>query len=172
MVYLVGARACGKTTVGLLLARKLHFLFADTDACVCERASRSVAEIVAAEGWEGFRRRESDALRECGALCTGSERGIVVATGGGMVLKQENRDHMRATGSVFFLSVPPELLSARLTEQRGGMSRPLLTGMGVAEEVTHVLAERLLLYTQTAHYSVDGARPPEEVCAEILRIVS
>ncbi|MDR2820801.1 MAG: shikimate kinase AroL [Desulfovibrio sp.] len=167
-VYLVGPRACGKTTVGRLLARRLNVAFEDTDALVRERSGRTVAEIVADEGWEGFRERESAALRE--------GRAGVIATGGGMVLRRENREFMREAGTICFLSAPLDVLCARLaadTACAAAGQRPLLTGSGedAAREMARVLAERGPLYARSAHCTVDASRPPEEVCAEILRKV-
>ena len=96
-IFLVGARAAGKTTVGLELARLLDCAFVDTDRHLRERLGRSVAEVVSAEGWPGFRVRESAALREVAAQH--ARGGAVIATGGGMVLDPENRRFMRAQGT-------------------------------------------------------------------------
>ena len=83
LIFLVGPRACGKTTIGRLLAQRLALPFIDTDHYLLEQAGRTVAEIVEAEGWPGFRKRESDALRAVTAI---RRQGAVIASGGGMVL--------------------------------------------------------------------------------------
>ena len=111
ILYLVGARASGKTTVGKTLAKKLGLPFADTDQLLLESAGRTVDQIVEAEGWPGFRQRESAALRE---VTDAHKSGCVVSTGGGMVLAETNRTLMRQRGMVVFLDAPEEVLAERL----------------------------------------------------------
>ena len=91
-IYLVGARAAGKTTFGGALARQLGCNYVDTDIHLRETTGKTVADIVAREGWDGFRKRESAVLRAVTAP------GTVIATGGGMVLAEENRRFMRENG--------------------------------------------------------------------------
>jgi shikimate kinase len=167
-IYLIGPRACGKTVVGRNLAESLKLSFLDTDAYLCGEAGRTVAEIIKDEGWEGFRQRESAALGECFARYLG-RGGVVIATGGGIVLAEENRAFMRETGTVFFLSAPAKVLAARLAANPDAALRPSLTGRDVAEEVATVLAERLPLYGDAAHHVLDASAPVGVVCANILK---
>lgn len=169
ILYLTGPRACGKTTAGRLLARSLDAPLLDTDAMLQEDG-RSVADIVAAEGWEGFRARESAILRRAAEELRASGASVgVVSTGGGMVLAEENRIFMRRTGIVIFLSAPAALLAARL--ERGALEaqRPSLTGQDVVAEVEQVLKERLPLYKEAQHI-VDASLPAGRVCALIRRL--
>ena len=133
-IYLVGPRAAGKTTFGRALARRLGRAYVDTDVHLNETTGESVADIVAREGWEGFRRRESAALRETTAPDT------VVATGGGMVLDPENRRFMRDHGIVLYLRAPASVLAARLSASPNAAQRPSLTGKSIIEEISEVLA--------------------------------
>ena len=87
-IFLVGARASGKTTMGRLLAEKLNYSFIDTDVYLYETTKRTVAEIVEKEGWEGFRKQESQVLIDVTQPCR------VIATGGGMILADQNRLHI------------------------------------------------------------------------------
>lgn len=168
IIFLVGGRGAGKTTVGRALARALGCAFTDMDHFLCERAGRSVADLVAAEGWGGFRARERAALREAVAEArTGA--GAVIATGGGVVLDAGNRDFLRENGVVVWLSLPPEAAAARLAQSPLAAQRPSLTGKSLLEEVREVMEERAPLYAACAHHTVDGAAPPEAVCAAILR---
>lgn len=157
LIFLVGPRACGKTTIGRLLAQRLALPFIDTDHYLLEQAGRTVAEIVEAEGWPGFRKRESDALRAVTAI---HPQGAVIATGGGMVLDEQNRIFMREQGHVFYLSVPVEALAARLSGNPLADQRPSLTGADIRDEVRQVLHERLPLYHATAHHHLDASQPP------------
>ena len=103
LIYLVGPRACGKTTLGKALSEVLDVPYCDTDHHLCERLGMDVATMVERWGWEGFRSRESESLRLASEELEG--RGVV-ATGGGMVLAEANRRYMREHGRVFFLSAP------------------------------------------------------------------
>ncbi|OON39561.1 shikimate kinase II [Izhakiella australiensis] len=165
-IYLIGARGCGKTTVGQALATALGYAFVDTDHHLQHVTQRSVAETVAAEGWQGFRLRESESLIAVSAPST------VVATGGGMVLAERNRHFMRQSGTVVYLNAGAGTLAARLQAFPHDAQRPTLTGRPIAEEIEQVLTERDALYQQTAHHVIDASHPPEKVVQQILDALS
>lgn len=160
-IYLVGARAAGKTTFGGALARRLGCRYVDTDVYLLETTGETVADIVAREGWEGFRKRESDVLRAVTAP------GTVIATGGGMVLAEANRRYMREHGRVFFLSAPVEVLAARLRRNPLEAQRPSLTGKSLDDEVREVLEARLPLYRDAAHHELDARQSITELCLAV-----
>ena len=164
MIFLVGARAAGKTSIGLRLAEALAYDFVDTDAWLREKEGLTVAEIVARSGWAGFRELESAALREAGR---GFRR--VVATGGGVILAAANRAFMRTCGLVLYLSVPPEILATRLAAAPESGQRPSLTGRPAEEEAALVLAERETIYLEVAHQVIPAGLPLERVVADILK---
>ncbi len=164
-IFMVGARASGKTTLGRLLAARLGYQFFDTDQYLLETLGVSVAEIVAQEGWEGFRSREAAALRAVAGPST------VVATGGGMVLLEANRTFMRESGVVLYLHAPAAVLAARLVADPRAAQRPSLTGRPVSEEVAAVLVEREPLYRECATHVLDAANSPEAILAEALRLL-
>jgi len=139
-IFLVGARASGKTTMGRLLAEKLHYSFIDTDVYLYETTKQTVAEIVEKEGWEGFRKQESQVLKDVTQPCR------VIATGGGMILADQNRLHMQKRGIVFFLSAPANILAERLMKDPNIAQRPSLTGLSIADEMEKVLEDRHHLY--------------------------
>lgn len=161
-LFLVGARGCGKTTVGGELAQALGYRFVDTDQWLQQDASMSVAQIVEREGWSSFRRRESLALQAVTAP------GLVVATGGGMVLADENRRYMRERGVVIYLQAPAAELARRLEAFPQEGLRPTLTGRSISDEVAEVLAARDSLYREAAHHVVDARQAPAQVVAQIL----
>lgn len=161
-IYLIGARGCGKTTVGQALSEALGYTFRDTDHHLQSTTQRSVAQIVASEGWECFRQRETDALHAVTAP------GSVIATGGGMVLAENNRRYMREQGQVIWLSAPPDVLAERLQQQPEAAQRPTLTGRPIAEEMGDILRERAPLYRQAAHHEVSAMQPPAQVVEQIM----
>lgn len=167
ILFLVGARASGKTTIGKALAKSLGLPFADTDQHLLHRACLTVEQIVAAEGWPGFRSRESQALQE---VADAHPAGCVVSTGGGMVLAEANRLLMRQRGMVIFLDAPVQILAERLSRNPVNSQRPSLTGKGLIEEIGQVLGERRHLYEQAAHHIVDASRPMAVVCQHIAQL--
>jgi len=165
-IYLIGARGCGKTTVGEALAQALGYVFCDTDYYLRQLSGKTVAEIVAEEGWPGFRRRES------ASLVAVTENNKVIATGGGMVLAEENRRFMRDNGQVIYLDAPADVLAARIDAYPENGQRPTLTGRPIAEEMAEVLAARDGIYRQTAHHIVDAMQEPEDVVRQIITALS
>ncbi len=165
-IFLIGARGCGKTTVGEALSQALGYAFRDTDHHLQLMTQRSVAEVVADEGWEGFRAREAESLIAVTAPAT------IIATGGGMVLAEANRHFMREQGRVIWLNAPPEVLAKRLENQPEAAQRPTLTGRPIAEEMSDVLQERAHLYRAAAHHEVNAMQTPERVVDDILHSLS
>jgi len=164
-VFLVGARGCGKTTIGRALAETLGYSFADTDSHLLTSTGKSVAEIVSAEGWPGFRTRESLALKQVTAAST------VVATGGGMILSESNRQFMAERGITIWLNVPADILAARLDASPEEAQRPTLTGKSVTDEIVDILAAREELYRQTARHIIDATRSPDHVVESVIRVL-
>lgn len=164
-LFLVGARGCGKTTIGRALAESLGYDFVDTDNHLLNSTGKSVADIVAEEGWAGFRSRESQALRQVAAPAT------VVATGGGMVLAPDNRQFMMDHGITIWLNVPASILAARLDASPEEDQRPTLTGKDVVEEIADVLAAREALYQQAARYVINAACSPDRVLESIIKVL-
>ena len=104
-IYLIGLMGAGKTTVGRQLARRLGRDFYDSDHEIVERTGVPIPTIFEIEGEDGFRRREAQTIEELTAM-----QGIVLATGGGVVLDPENRRRLHDTGWVVYLNVPPVML--------------------------------------------------------------
>lgn len=154
-VFLIGGRAVGKTTLGRLLAARLDVPFTDTDDVVVEALGMPIAQYVAAEGWEAFRDRETEALR---AVCDGAP--VVAACGGGIVLRPENRV-LLDLGLTLYLHAPVEVLAARLAADPKESQRPSLTGKGLLQEVAEVLATREPLYRACSHVVLEADAPLE-----------
>ena len=165
-IFLVGYRGTGKTTVGRLVADALGWAFVDADARIEAEAGKTIADIFAAEGEAGFRDREAAVLA---ALCGGPDP-VVVATGGGVVVRPANRELLTASGFVAWLTAPPALLWERIrADATTAARRPNLTSAGGVEEVERLLAVREPLYREVARVAVPTAgRSPADVAAAIL----
>jgi shikimate kinase len=163
VIFLIGPRGSGKTTVAALVAERLGWAWIDADCVLEQRAGKSIHEIFAAEGEACFRLREREIL---GELC-GLER-TVIATGGGAVLHPENRERMRSTGTVIWLTADAHTLHQRTTtDAQSAHRRPALGPGGIAEVLT-ILEAREPLYRECAHFIVDtSGRSPAEVAMEV-----
>ncbi|MGU3413130.1 shikimate kinase AroL [Enterobacteriaceae bacterium C23F] len=164
-IFLIGARGCGKTTVGQKLAEACQFAFIDTDLILQQRAKQTIADIVAKEGWPAFRALETRTLQSVAAP------GSVIATGGGIILAPVNREFLRENGIVIYLKAPVSVLAGRLEAFPEASQRPTLTGKPISEEVREILIQRDALYRETAHHVVDAACEPDEVVAQILAAI-
>lgn len=163
-LVLIGPRGSGKTTVASRLASRLGWRWLDADAELERRAGRSIREIFAEEGEVGFRDRESALLRE---LLTLDEH--VLATGGGVVVRAENREQLRQAGPVVWLTADVDTLWGRIAgDATTAGRRPNLAGGG-REEVAQIVAQRAGWYRECAGQIVDtGAQTPEEIVETIL----
>jgi shikimate kinase len=143
-VFLVGLMAVGKSTVGRLLAQQLGYRFLDTDHIIEERAGADVAWIFDVEGEQGFRDRESQVIEELTAL-----KDVVIATGGGAVLRERNRKLLASRGCVVHLDSPLDRLLERTQKDR---KRPLLQSGSPADTLARLQREREPLYREVADY--------------------
>ncbi len=146
---------CGKTTVGHLVAEKLHWPFVDTDALVVEEAGLSIPDIFEAEGEAGFRERETAVLAR---LANESQR--VIATGGGIVTQPRNAPLLRSMGFVVWLSATEADICSRASRNR---NRPLLQTADPRKTIHDLLEQRRPLYESFAHMAIEthGLEPEE-----------
>lgn len=159
-IYLIGMMGCGKSTVGQMLASKVGYRFLDTDHLVEQVSQQSVASIFAMAGEEEFRVIESKVLSEVSAY-----RRLIVATGGGLVMRQENWGHLRQ-GLIVWIDVPAALLWERLAQDR---SRPLLQSADPQVTLREILATRQSRYAQAdLRIVVSANQSPTEVANNIL----
>ena len=149
-LYLVGLMGAGKTTVGRVLARRLKLRFLDSDQEIERRCGVKIPVIFEIEGEPGFRAREAAVIAELAQL-----RGIVLATGGGVVGAPENRRLLAASGTVIYLHAQPESLFERVRHDR---NRPLLATADPLARLRQLYAERDPLYRSIADVVVDTGR--------------
>ena len=159
-LYLVGMMGAGKTTIGRLIARRLKLRFVDCDQEIERRCGVKVPLIFEIEGEPGFRAREAQVVAEL----TGLE-GIVLATGGGAVLAEENRRRLAARGTVVYLCARPEDLYERVRQDR---NRPLLATADPLARLRELFVQRDPLYRAVADYVVDTGRQTVQSLARAL----
>lgn len=138
-IYLVGMMGSGKSTLGKHLAQTLNYRFIDTDDVIVQATGQSINDIFAEQGEAAFRSIETQVLAQVAPYTN-----TVVATGGGMVIKQENWSHLQS-GLVVWLDVPIDELVARLSRDS---SRPLLKVGDLRDKLTTLLEQRQQRYAQ------------------------
>lgn len=156
-IILIGMMGCGKTTCANLLHQKLGRNVVDTDALIVERQGRSISDIFAAQGEGYFRDLETAVAQELGR-----QSDLIIATGGGLPLREENMDALRANGVVFWLKRDPA--STFASESMEG--RPL--AQDGQDAFVARFQERSPRYRQAADYVIEDFSSPEHTVAQIL----
>lgn len=152
-VSLIGMPGGGKSTVGRQLAKRLGRLFVDSDAVIEQRLGESIRGFFEREGEAAFRQVEQEVLAEL----TGADvAGLVLATGGGVVLREANRLCLRERSTVLYLRSSPDELFRRL---RHDTQRPLLQVADPLDRLRELYFERDPLYRGTDHYIIETGRP-------------
>lgn len=159
-IILTGFMATGKSTVGKLLAERLGYSFVDTDELIAARSGMSVAAIFREKGEAAFRRMESEVARELG-----EQTGLVVSTGGSLMLNPKNAAALGRRGHVFCLSAAPEEIYARVSKETQA-HRPLLDTPDPLDRIVALMAEREEGYSRFPKLVTSGKRP-EDIAAEL-----
>lgn len=136
----------GKSTIGNLLAKKLHREFIDSDYYIEHKTGVDIPRIFDVEGEDGFRQRETDALTELSQL-----NDIVLATGGGSVIRKENQQLLTATGFIVFLDTSIQQQMSRLKKDK---KRPLLQTPNPRAKLEELLAQRKPIYQSLADFTI------------------
>lgn len=160
-LYLTGFMGSGKTTIGKLLAEKLALPVIDTDQFIEEKLNKSVREIFETEGEDCFREFEHQFLKMIPTENT------VVTTGGGIVLKKENRDWMRSNGTIIYLHCEPEEILKRLSDDN---TRPLLDG-DKQKNIQSIFVKRISYYNDSDIKIDTTKKTPQEIVLEIEQMI-
>ncbi len=162
-IYLIGLMGAGKTTIGRLLAKSLGLPFYDSDKAIEDLTGVDIATIFEFEGEKGFRLRENKMIKELTEI-----EGIVLATGGGVILDEENRTLLNKSGFVVYLQCSVERLVER-TARNTQPQRPLLNTEKPQDKIEALLEEREALYLSCADFIIDsGKMQSKAVVSEIL----
>lgn len=160
-LVLCGMMGCGKTTVGGILATLLNRRFVDTDEEIV-KAHGAISELFERFGEPYFRALETETVRSLDC------DGLVIATGGGVVLKEENRRLLQEHGKIFYLHTSCENLIRRV---EGDHSRPLLRGGDVERKVRELTKQRDSVYRAAADYIIEtDGKTAEEVAKAIVAV--
>lgn len=164
-IILIGPMGAGKSTIGRLLAAKIGFDFLDTDNVIEEKTGADIAWIFDVEGESGFRDRESQVLRELAAA-----KRRVLATGGGIVVREENCDFLKSQDVVVYLKASISQLVARTSKDK---KRPLLQVENPTEKIKSLVAEREPLYRSVATHTVEtDGHSPRSTVQSIVNLLS
>jgi shikimate kinase len=163
-IFFVGLMGAGKTTVGRLLAKHLNKTFYDTDHEIEKRTGVNIPLIFELEGEAGFRKREMAIVEELS-----HKQNIVLATGGGAILMQENRENLKKNGTVIYLRANVHELWQRT---RNDKNRPLLQTKNSKEKLEQLFAERDPHYSDVAAMTVDtGGQPVNAIVHHIEQLL-
>ena len=146
-IFFVGLMGAGKTTIGKLLAKKLKKTFYDTDHEIEKKLGVKVSVIFELEGEEGFRKRETQMIDELT-----NKKDIILATGGGAVLSEQNRRLLKERGKVIYLNAKPQHLAKRMAFDK---DRPLLQQGNMLDTLNNLYKERHPLYLGVSSFVVD-----------------
>ena len=157
LISLIGLPGGGKSTVGRQLAKRIGARFVDSDAVLEERIGIPIRSYFEQYGEDAFRDQEESLIDELTGR-TGDRDGesLIIATGGGAVLRPANRKHLHERSTVLYLRSSPEELYRRL---RHDTQRPLLQVADPQAKLRELYEQRHPLYEEVAHYSVDTGRP-------------
>ncbi|TLY30302.1 MAG: shikimate kinase [Nitrospirae bacterium] len=164
-LVLIGYRGTGKSTVGKILAERLGRELVSTDAEIIRRARLSVPDIVQRFGWDHFRDLESEVCRDLAG-----KEGLIIDSGGGAILRQQNVDYLKKNGVLIWLTATVRTIADRIG---GDTQRPSLTGTkSFTEEVEEVLRERQPKYKAAANHMIEtDGRSVTEVVEAILALI-
>jgi shikimate kinase len=149
-IILVGLMGAGKSTVGRYLAKRMKREFYDTDTVIVERTGVSIPMIFEIEGEQGFRDREECVIKELS-----KEQGMILATGGGSVIRRINRQRLAAAGTVVYLRGSADLLFSRISHDT---NRPLMQTDNPLKTLRDLLNERDPMYMEVADLVVSTGR--------------
>jgi shikimate kinase len=163
-IILVGYMGSGKSTVGKNIALLNGYTFVDTDEMIVENENRTINEIFAEDGEQAFRDMETALLRR---LIDENKEKLIIATGGGMPLRKENRELLRRLGEVVYLEASPETIYERLKDDT---TRPLLQCDNPRQKIADMVSDRRAAYEESAFMVINVDKLEQsKVAQEIIR---
>jgi shikimate kinase len=165
-IVLIGYRGTGKSTVAKILGQRLGRKVISTDAEIVQEAGQSIPQIVERFGWDHFRELETQMCRKLQ-----DQTNLVIDTGGGLILKQENVKTLKTNGTFFWLTAEVPTIVKRIS---GDTQRPSLSGTKTfVEEIEDILQERTPKYQAAADHIIPTDRTtPHQIADSILSLIS
>ena len=165
-IILIGFMGCGKSSVGRNLAQKLGYVLIDTDKYIEEREARSISSIFAKEGEPFFRELETEVLGELAI----AKEDMVLSAGGGLALKEKNRELFKQMGTTIYLKASPQTIYSHV---KGDTKRPLLQCDDPRKRISELMKEREEFYQKAADIVIDtNDKNIDKIADEIIKKVN
>ena len=163
-IFIIGSMGSGKTSIGKILAKKNNLSFLDTDHEIIRSCGYSIPDIFKEFGEEHFRNLETEQLRKMKAL-----ENHVISTGGGIILKNDNRKLMKELGIIIFLDIN---ISSQVDRVKNRKNRPLLNDKNLKDNLLSLKKTRDPIYKKISNYIIDvSGKEREQIINEIQKII-
>jgi shikimate kinase len=164
-LILTGFMGTGKSSLGRRLAKELNYKFVDTDQLIEDRLGKTITELFQDEGEAVFRKLEAELVQELA-----KRQGLVIATGGGLMMNPDNVATLEQTGQILCLVATPEEILERISLQPG--TRPLLKDPNPLQKITELLEQRATTYGQFTQISTSGQKQKQLITELLKHIVN
>lgn len=149
ILYLIGMRGVGKTTICKKLSNKINYFFLDIDNYIIKLYRKNISEIIINNNWKNFRNYENFILK-----IISNKKNIIISTGGGIILLDKNIKYMKNNGKIIYLYANSQLIIKRLKKNKKLKQRPSLTKKPFKEEIIEVLKKRKNKYEIISNYKI------------------
>lgn len=164
-IVLIGMRGAGKTTIGRLLSKKLNMKLIESDKLIEKNTKMKIAEIVLKNNWQKIRNFEEEVIKKASRL-----QNVIIASGGGVILRQVNIDNLKREGKLIYLKADVDTLVKRVKNCK---NRPFLTkSKTIKEDMEKTFIQRKNLYQQAADFKVNtDGKSVEKVAKKIVKLL-
>ena len=163
-IFIIGSMGSGKTSIGKILAKNNHLSFLDTDHEIIRSCGYSIPDIFEKFGEDHFRNLETEQLRKMDAI-----ENHVISTGGGIILKDDNKKLMKSLGLIIFLDIN---ISSQMDRVKNRKNRPLLNDKNLKDNLLSLKKIRDPIYKKISNYIIDvSGKERNQVISEIQKII-
>jgi shikimate kinase len=163
-IFIIGSMGSGKTSIGKILAKNNHLSFLDTDHEIIRSCGYSIPDIFEKFGEEHFRNLETEQLRKMDAI-----ENHIISTGGGIVLKDDNKKLMKSLGLIIFLDIN---ISSQMDRVKNRKNRPLLNDKNLKDNLLSLKKIRDPIYKKISNYIIDvSGKERDQIINEIQKII-
>ncbi|AZP36389.1 Shikimate kinase 2 [Candidatus Annandia adelgestsuga] len=151
ILYLIGMKGTGKSTICKKLSNKINYFYLDIDECIIKLYRKNISEIIKNNNWKKFRYYENFVLKIINNI-----KNIIVSTGGGIILLNKNNYYMNNNGKIIYLYANSKLILKRLKNDKNLKQRPKLTKKPFKEEIIEILKKRKNKYDKISNYKISS----------------